>query len=182
MNKHFDILAPFYTKIIKPQKPEKLLSFLPEQYESILDLGGGSGRIAEYLLEKASRLFLIDVSMPMLKQVKNGDIYIINASADTLPFPNASISAIVLVDSFHHMPNQHRVLQEIMRIKTPGGKIIIEEPDIRSPIIKMLAMTEKMLLMRSKFWNPDTIRDSLVKLGATATIHAENNIAWIIAI
>ena len=39
----------------------------------------------------------------------------------------------------------------------PGGSIVIEEPDIRKFTVKLIALAEKITLMRSHFLSPDKI-------------------------
>ena len=54
---HFGFLAPFYDRLIKPKAPEYLwdLAQLPTD-GILLDAGGGTGRVAQFMLEKAKKV------------------------------------------------------------------------------------------------------------------------------
>jgi len=43
------------------------------------------------------------------------------------------------------------VAGELWRVLAPGGRILIVEPDIRKVYAKLIAIGEKLLLMRSHF-------------------------------
>jgi SAM-dependent methyltransferase len=45
-----------------------------------------------------------------------------------LPFGEASIANLLLVDVLHHLPFPHRFLAEACRVLRPGGRIIILDP------------------------------------------------------
>jgi len=45
-----------------------------------------------------------------------------------LPFDNESVSAILMVDVLHHLPDSEKFFSESQRILKPGGKIIMIEP------------------------------------------------------
>jgi demethylmenaquinone methyltransferase/2-methoxy-6-polyprenyl-1,4-benzoquinol methylase len=64
------------------------------------------------------------------------------------------------------------------RVLKPGGRIVIEEPDIRAFGVKLIAVAEKLLLMRSHFLAPDQI----VKLfgsGKTSVV-TNDSTAWVV--
>ena len=60
----------------------------------------------------------------------------------------------------------------------PGGLLVIEEPDIRTFGVKLIALAEKLLLMRSHFLAPDEIT-KLFPIGEKS-IRAEDGTAWVI--
>ena len=45
----------------------------------------------------------------------------------------------------------------MFRVLKPGGLLVIEEPDIRTFGVKLIAIAEKLLLMRSHFLAPEEI-------------------------
>jgi len=45
-----------------------------------------------------------------------------------MPFDNESVSAFIMVDVFHHVPDSKKFLDEMYRTLKPGGKIIMNEP------------------------------------------------------
>jgi demethylmenaquinone methyltransferase/2-methoxy-6-polyprenyl-1,4-benzoquinol methylase len=60
----------------------------------------------------------------------------------------------------------------------PGGRIVIEEPDIRTFAVKLIAIGETLLLMGSHFLKPDQIA-ALFPAGQTR-VEAQDATAWII--
>jgi SAM-dependent methyltransferase len=49
-------------------------------------------------------------------------------SAEALPFPDASLGALVLCDVLHHLPSPRRFFAEAVRVLRPGGRIVMCEP------------------------------------------------------
>ncbi|UCG07750.1 MAG: hypothetical protein JSV83_03610 [Desulfobacterales bacterium] len=69
-----------------------------------------------------------------------------------------------------------------MRVLKAGGRMVIEEPDYNHKGVKILALMEKMLLMRSRFYKPQEIRRMIVSHGVSACIETDGHYtAWIIA-
>ena len=67
---HFGILAPFYEKLIKPKDPDYLWDFAKLPTDGLLlDAGGGTGRIAQFMQEKAAGVVLADISLEMLMRL-----------------------------------------------------------------------------------------------------------------
>jgi ubiquinone/menaquinone biosynthesis C-methylase UbiE len=82
------------------------------------------------------------------------------------------------VDALHHVVHHADSAREMFRVLKPGGLLVIEEPDIRTFGVKLIALAEKLLLMRSHFLSPDQIVE-LFTLGKK-NIRAEDGTAWVI--
>jgi len=59
----------------------------------------------------------------------------------------------VMVDTFHHLRDQYVAAKETLRVLRPGGRLVVEEPDIRRRAVKWTALGERLLLMRSRFYS-----------------------------
>lgn len=107
----------------------------------VLDFGGGSGWLSQYLALIGSRSTVVDVSRRILDL---GRAYAaarfpeVVGKIDYLPFdgrridlPDASVDRVVCFDSFHHVPNQEEVLGEFHRVLTPEGRAVFSEPGPR---------------------------------------------------
>ena len=69
---HFGFLAPFYERFIKPNLPETLIEILElNGDESLLDVGGGTGRISQFMTPLAKQVILADLSHEMLAESQN---------------------------------------------------------------------------------------------------------------
>ena len=180
---HFNVIGPLYERFIDAQPPEALRALIDGHNSGwLLDAGGGTGRVSQFLLDKADHVLVADQSIGMLRQThaKSG---LLASLSDTecLPFENELFSTIIMVDALHHVNHQAHTVHELWRVLKPGGKIIIEEPDIRSFYVKLIALGEKLALMRSHFLSPQAI----TKLFPTSKIRISNrakeHTAWIIA-
>jgi demethylmenaquinone methyltransferase/2-methoxy-6-polyprenyl-1,4-benzoquinol methylase len=69
---------------------------------------------------------------------------------------------------------------ELFRVLAPGGLLVIEEPDLRRFAVKLIAVAEKLALMRSHFLAPDAIA-ALFPQTAVVRIMTDGNNAWVIA-
>ncbi len=179
---HFSALAPKYEAYIKPNLPEKLLSLinLPIQGR-ILDAGGGTGRVSQFLRNKSARIVIADQSLPMLREAKRKEgLQPICTDSETLPFPENTFERIMMVDALHHVNHQQQTADELWRVLKPGGRIVIEEPDIRKFGVKLLALAEKIALMRSHFLAPEQIAQLFSSPLASSRFENDGATAWII--
>jgi ubiquinone/menaquinone biosynthesis C-methylase UbiE len=179
---HFDSLAPFYEAFIKPQSPQELLTLAALPVEgALLDVGGGTGRVTQFLRDMATSLIVVDPSWQMLKEAyKKGGLHPICSHAEKLPFPDSSFARIIMVDALHHVCNQRQTAQELWRVLQPGGRIVIEEPDVRTLTVRMIALAEKLALMRSHFLIPPQIARLFPYPDARVHIETKRSIAWIV--
>lgn len=181
MNSHFNILAPFYDRAIPFTRLDQMLKVLDLPHTgSLLDAGGGTGRVADALRPHVGWVVVADVSHGMLVQARLKDLSTTSTESEHLPFPDGSFDRVLMVDALHHVHNQAETIREMYRVLKVGGRLVIEEPDIRTFAVKMIAVVEKLALMRSHFLSPSRIAQ-LFPSEAKVTIEAEENNAWIIA-
>ena len=111
----------------------QLLTLLKgRKFETVLDLGTGTGRILELLAPQARQLWGLDQSRDMLAiaranldqhkikhaQVRQADIY-------ELPFSDATADLISIHQVLHFLDDPQSALLEARRALKPGGEIII---------------------------------------------------------
>jgi len=87
----------------------------------------------------------------MLREARQKQMIACCGLAERLPFADGAFDRIVMVDTFHHLHDQHAAAKETLRVLRPGGRLVIEEPDIRRWAVKWIALGERLLLMRSRF-------------------------------
>jgi demethylmenaquinone methyltransferase/2-methoxy-6-polyprenyl-1,4-benzoquinol methylase len=179
---HFGILAPFYERFIPPKIPEKLLALVNVPVNGIvLDAGGGTGRVAQFLHSKAAQMVVADQSRNMLGEARKKDgLQPLCSYVELMPFNDSTFDRIFMVDALHHVASQVNTTDEFWRILKPGGRIVIEEPDIRSFKVKLIAAAEKLALMRSHFLTPQAIAGLFRSPDAKVRIEADGTTAWII--
>ncbi len=117
----------------------------------MLDVGGGTGRVALALRSMVKNVFIVDVSNGMLRRAADKGLAAVHAPAESLPFPAGSVDRIIMMDALHHVKDQRQAAHELWRVLAPGGRILIVEPDIRKAYVKLIALGEKLLLMHSHF-------------------------------
>ncbi len=177
---HFGFIAPIYHRVGTYSNLDAMISYadLPTTGR-LLDVGGGTGRVANALSPFAKQIALADPSRGMLHYSASvPDIQPAEAISEHLPFPDESFDRVIMVDALHHVFSQAETAQEMWRVLKPGGRIVIEEPDIRGFGVKLIAIAEKLLLMRSHFLAPEKIEKLFS--GAETQIHSRDGTAWII--
>jgi len=170
MKNFFDIIAPIYGRIhFGAQKTfdkiESIISF--EQKDVVIDLGGGTGRIANFSVNKVKKVTVVDVSEGMIKQcrLRYPKLSCVNAEAQNLPFADSSVNKIIIVDAFHHFQNQKQVVCEIKRVLAKNGKVIVEEFNPLKITGKLVIIIEKIFLMKSVFYTPSSLADLFSRNG-----------------
>jgi demethylmenaquinone methyltransferase/2-methoxy-6-polyprenyl-1,4-benzoquinol methylase len=100
--------------------------------DSVLDVASGTGLVARELVRTTgARVISLDQSADMLAAgaVANrsagmdGLIEQIVASADALPFPDASFDAVTFTYLLRYVPNPQTTLIELSRVLRPGGTL-----------------------------------------------------------
>lgn len=182
MNIHFDWLAPIYDRVIGERNPADLQEILKLPTRGrLLDAGGGTGRVSSSLRSMVDGVVIIDWSKPMLREAHaKGCSALVNGLVETLPFPDESFERVLVVDALHHFPDQIGAIAELVRVLKPGGRLLIEEPDINRFAVKLIALAEKVTLMGSHFHSPAQIAAILSKHGFSPSIHSDGRAsAWI---
>lgn len=180
---HFGLLAPIYEKVIPPPDVGRLREVLNLPTAGrLLDAGGGTGRVTSQLRSQVGELVLTDVSAGMLQQARQKSrIDISQAHAERLPFPDECFDRVLVVDALHHFCDQKLAIADLLRVLKPGGRLVIEEPDLNRLSVKMIAVAEKIALMRSRFYYPDEISAIIANHGHTALIESDDQVSvWVV--
>ncbi len=152
---HFRLAAPFYDRAFGSSEiPTAALEALGLPIEGwLLDAGGGTGRVAATLIGRAGRIVVADASYAMLRRARaRGGLHPTLGYAEALPFPDGAFARILIVDAFHHFHHQAQATAELWRVLAPGGRLVILEPNIARWPVRLVALGEKLLLMRSRFF------------------------------
>ncbi len=181
---HFSLLAPFYDRLTDGQDITQLQTLLALPITGrLLDAGGGTGRVAHKLRNLAGQVVVSDEASGMLRQAaqKKG-LALLQAHVETLPFAANSFDRIVVVDAFHHFSRQRQAVAEFWRVLAPGGRLVIEEPNIETWPVKVAALVEKLLLMRSHIYAPREIKAMIEAHQTQVTIHTnQQHTVWVVA-
>ncbi|MEJ5311120.1 MAG: class I SAM-dependent methyltransferase [Anaerolineae bacterium] len=179
---HFSLVAPLYERFIRPPDVRwlrTLCAFAPHQW--LLDVGGGTGRVSQYFRGDVAHVCILDLSVKMLREaLTKGGLCAGLGAAERLPFRDGAFERIIAVDSFHHFRDHRRAAQELLRVLAPGGRLVIEEPDVRRFSVKLVALGETLTLMRSRFYPPHALMRFFAAPGVHLTLHESSPNFWLV--
>jgi len=179
---HFNVIGPIYDWIFGRGKVDHLVALTDISGQTrLLDIGGGTGRVSEHFQGQVKNIQVVDSARNMLKEARDRDLACVLALSECLPYRGRSYDRIIMVDALHHVADQMQTLREITRLLAPGGIAIIEEPDIHNFLVKIIALGEKIMLMRSHFLKPVRIAEMVLEIGGSdVVINKKKGIAWVI--
>lgn len=177
----FDVLAPVYERLLPPTDHQVLNGLLALTREHVLlDAAGGTGRVAVVFAAAVARVVVCDASPRMLEMARRKGLETVLTEVEALPFADATFDRVLLVDAFHHVRDQAAALRELLRVLKPDGKLVIEEPDIRRWPVKIVAVLEKLALLRSYFVTPEKMLTIIASCGGHAVLsHAARFRVWL---
>lgn len=96
----------------------------------VLDLGCGTGALAERLLDAIPGCSLTGVDLsPRMVEVARvrlaGRADVLLGDAERLPFHDAAFDVVVCNDSFHHYPDPERAAFQAWRVLAAGGALVL---------------------------------------------------------
>ncbi len=178
---HFDLIARWYDRLIARPVDDPLpglLALAPGQI--VLDVGGGTGRTSHGLRAAGAKIIVCDFAAGMARQAHAKGLPAVQGSAAQLPFSDAAADRVLVVDAFHHFVHptpavaQPRAAAELLRVVKPGGRLVVEEPNIMRAGVKAIALAEKALMMGSRFLTPAQMVALFEAAGArTVVVEAE---------
>lgn len=145
---HADVNMPL--RALKARKIEILLGLdRPGSHGTLLEVGTGSGGIADYFARQAYRQWAVTaVDVVDNRQQKDSyDFHLLDGCA--LPFPDCSFDVVVsnhVIEHVGHESSQLLHLRELRRVLKPGGqgylavpnRWMLVEPHYRVPLLSWL--------------------------------------------
>jgi demethylmenaquinone methyltransferase/2-methoxy-6-polyprenyl-1,4-benzoquinol methylase len=63
-------------------------------------------------------------------------------------------------------------------VLAPGGRLVIEEPDVERTPVRLIALAEKLILMRSHFFSPRSVQGMFEAAGGRVCLEREGAKFW----
>jgi len=111
---------------IKQMALKALASLADGQFDSMADIGSGTGTFAMEMKAQVAHVVLLDASPPAaLPQEFTAFVCDLN---NTWPLPHESVSLAVALEVIEHLENPRHFFREMHRIIMPGGHAFISTP------------------------------------------------------
>ncbi len=137
------------------------LQLSPDDY--LIEVGCGGGAFLHEALKSGCRAAAIDHSPDMVRlaqkvnrdAVAQGWLTIQQASADSLPYPDALFTCAVMTGVFGFLPDPVAALRELRRVLAPGGRLVLMGSD---PIWRGTPAAPEPMASRLHFYQDDELR------------------------
>ena len=152
----FKYYAKFYDQFMKKFKldsNEAILKNIGEiKTKRILDLGGGTGTLADLLQRAGANVTLIDPSIEMTRiaKQKNPKIKIYNGTIQEIEkvLLEKQFDIVIIRDTLHHIQDQQETIKEAARCLDQNGILLISEFNLKSIKTKCIWCFETLCFER----------------------------------
>lgn len=110
-----------------------------------LDIGCGSSRTARALPKSIA----LDLNIAPLRYLKSNGVLAVQANMNSLPLRSESFKQIILSNVIQHINKADFNLDEIKRVLTVGGRLILGTPDYSSKLWEFLDSIHSIILPRA---------------------------------
>jgi demethylmenaquinone methyltransferase/2-methoxy-6-polyprenyl-1,4-benzoquinol methylase len=113
-----------------PRWRRLLVSKLPRDGGSVLDVATGTGLVAAALLDRGFRVTGVDQSPEMLARARarfGERVELVESPAESLPFPDASFDHLTSTYLLRYVDDPAATLVELARVVRPGGVVAMLE-------------------------------------------------------
>ena len=103
----------------------------PQKEDIILDVGAGTGVIANEISSRCDEVFALEPNPKRVEYMKKKypQVKAFDGSAESIQFPESYFTKIYVTSAFHHFRDQDAALYEFHRVLKPNGVLVINEWD-----------------------------------------------------
>jgi SAM-dependent methyltransferase len=106
----------------RPSYPVEAVRWaLPEGAHRVLDLGAGTGKLTEVLLDLGMDVVAVEPSEQMRERIPPR-AEVLEGTAEALPLKDGSVDAVLVGQAFHWF-DREQALAEMARVLRPGGTV-----------------------------------------------------------
>lgn len=154
----FDYIAPYYDRVFhrvqQKQKDTLLREVAITPGIKVLDIGGGTGKLACQFVKEGAEVTMVDKSQGMLNTAKGRcEMDWVEALAENLPFAAESFDLVVSVDALHHFQEREEALMEMVRVLKRNGSIAILDLERQYWFTRLICLGERLIGEKSVFYN-----------------------------
>lgn len=185
----FDVYSGLYDGFMKLFKLDNhqaivgLVESMAGKRLRIADIGGGTGLLANTLIELGHEVVIIDPAKKMTEIAKkrNPEVIIINLAFESYPVSPRSYDVIILRDCLHHIQDQDLTLGKISQVLKDDGLLIIQEYAPASFSAKLIFTFERCCLEKVYPVAPAKLSEMMHRFNIPGTVISLNNrdyLAW----
>lgn len=133
------------------EKVDRIAAGLEGINDLVLDVGGNTAGEATILNQEGFRFVVgdinevaLDISRQRVEKFGLRQPRYVALDVHSLPFKDASFSAITVIEAIHHFPDYARALSEILRVLRPGGRLFSLEPNALSPLRRASEVRDRL--------------------------------------
>lgn len=139
--------------------------------ERLIDIGCGLGGFLSFVQEKFPeiRLYALDLSEAMIEETKERLGESVTAAvgdSEDMPLESEQYQAVTCNMSIHHYPHPQKAVNEMYRILTPGGYLLINDMDCVQPVRQLANVLFPLLSAGDvKMYSRDEVERMVRKAG-----------------
>tara|TARA_A100001011_G_scaffold375146_2_gene436362 strand:+ start:11165 stop:11935 length:771 start_codon:yes stop_codon:yes gene_type:complete len=137
-----------YCRIARKQRLVRSLKGIQQPIKKMLEVGCGAGFSAEYLKGKFISYTGIDYSEKLINYAikHNSDVGVKFECSNVNEFDsNLKFDVVLMIGVLHHIPYPENVIKGLKKILSPGGVIVVNEPQAGNPVISLLRKIRKKI-------------------------------------
>ncbi len=167
----FDFVYTLLEALVRLRGKEDLDLFLnllqPKKEDIILDVGAGTGWIADRVADVCDDVYAVEPNMRRLSYIirKHAQVKAFPGLAESIPFPESYFTKVFAIMSFHHVEDQDQALEEFNRIIKPDGLLLFQESNPRKEGENREYMEKLITKSKVIFLSPDALQKKLESHG-----------------
>lgn len=160
-------VAGNYDKASRERKAKTMVAILEDHLNtplselSVINIGGSSGIIDNYLSKFVKSVTSIDIDSDAIKaasmRYKSKNLEFLVADAMNLPFQDNNFDIVICSQVYEHVPDAKKMMDEIFRVLSnqgvcyfaAGNRLMLNEPHYNLPLLSVIPRPLAHIYMRA---------------------------------